>query len=146
VEVNRARLESRPPAITAEKVADHHRAMLRALVLPHRRNVPGQAVPVINAAAEALGAEDSLLRSAIRRHRAERRAEAEPEAESPPPPPPAIEEPSVVQDTEAVVAEPSGESPEPASDDAPAPAPESAAPEPGPAVTAESEFERTWTK
>ena len=144
VEVNRARLESRPPAIAAEKIAMHHRAMLRALVLPHRRNVPGQAVPVINAAAEALGAEDSLLRSAIRRHRAERRAEAEPETESPPPP--VLEQPVVEQDAATLVAEPSSASPEPTSDDAPTPTPESAAPEPEPATTPESEFEQTWTK
>jgi hypothetical protein len=146
VEVNRARVEERPPAISADKLEIHHRAMLRALVLPHRRNVPGQAIPVINAAAKVLPADDSQLRSAIRRHSSEWQAEADPEADSPPIPL-TVEEPPVKISAEATVAETTGESTEPAPAENAEPAPgEDPTPPPAEAVTPESEFEHPWTK
>jgi hypothetical protein len=69
IEVNRARVEQRKPSVSQDKLEQHHRAMLRALLKPHRRNVAAQALSVINAAAEVLPAEDGQLRSALRRHR-----------------------------------------------------------------------------
>lgn len=75
VEVNRARVEQRAPELSSDRLQMHHRSMLRALVLPHRRNVPEHAVGVINAAAEALHPEDSLLQSAIRRHSSVRKSQ-----------------------------------------------------------------------
>jgi hypothetical protein len=68
IEVNRARVEQRKPSVPQDKLEQHHRAMLRALLKPHRRNVAAQALSVINAAAEVLPAEDGQLRSALRRH------------------------------------------------------------------------------
>lgn len=72
IEANRARAEGKPPALDAEKLVAHHRAMLKTLVQPHRRHVPEQAGPVIAAAAEVLPPTDGQLRSAIRRHEARR--------------------------------------------------------------------------
>jgi len=69
VEVNRANAENRAPDLSTDRQHNYHRTMLRTLVLPHRKSVPGQAAAIINAAAESLHAEDSLLQSAIRRHR-----------------------------------------------------------------------------
>ena len=69
VEVNRARTEERPPNVSRDQLQAHYRAMLRALVLPYRRNVPQQALPIIDEAAQALHPEDNLLQSARRRHR-----------------------------------------------------------------------------
>jgi hypothetical protein len=68
VEVNRARAEERTPDLPAEKLLLHHRTMLRALLKPHRRNLPEQAGPIINAAAQVLPPDDSQLKSAKRRH------------------------------------------------------------------------------
>lgn len=68
IEVNRARVENRQPEIPIEDLRIHYRAMLRALVRPHRRNVPEHAIPIIIAASEVLPAGDSQLRSAVRRH------------------------------------------------------------------------------
>ena len=48
VEVNRARAEERAPNVPRDKLQTHYRAMLRALVLPYRRNVPQQALPIID--------------------------------------------------------------------------------------------------
>jgi hypothetical protein len=146
VEVNRACVEERPPALSADKLEIHHRAMLRALVLPHRRNVPAQAIPVINAAAEVLPADDSQLRSAIRRHSSEWQANADSETDSPPIPL-TVEEPPVEISAEASTAESTSEStePAPAGDAEPAPS-EDPAPPPAEAVTPETEFEHPWTK
>jgi hypothetical protein len=69
IEVNRAKVEGRAPNIPVDDLRIHYRAMLRALVRPHRRNVPEHALPIIAAAAEVLPAGDSQLRSAVRRHR-----------------------------------------------------------------------------
>jgi hypothetical protein len=70
VEVNRARAEQRPPNLSRDQLQMHYRAMLRALVLPYRRNVPQQALPIIEDAAQVLSPDDNLLQSARRRHRA----------------------------------------------------------------------------
>jgi len=96
VEVNRARAEERAPNVPRDKLQTHYRAMLRALVLPYRRNVPQQALPIIDEAAQVLPPDDNLLQSARRRHRAvtqERQPEpataeraAEPAPEQPAPP------------------------------------------------------------
>jgi hypothetical protein len=104
VEVNRARAEQRPPNVSQDKLQTHYRAMLRALVLPYRRNVPQQALPIIEEAAQALPADDNLLQSARRRHRAvtpepQPRPAAAEEA-APPAPPPAASEEAAVEATE----------------------------------------------
>ena len=70
VEVNRARAEQRPPSVSRDQLQTHYRGMLRALVLSYRRNVPQQALPIIDEAAQVLHPEDNLLQSARRRHRA----------------------------------------------------------------------------
>jgi hypothetical protein len=69
VEVNRALAEQRPPSVSRDQLQAHYRAMLRALVFSHRRNVPQQALPIIEEAAQVLSPEDNLLQSARRRHR-----------------------------------------------------------------------------
>jgi hypothetical protein len=79
IEMNRARAEGRTPALSPEQIEAHHRAMLRALVQPHRRNIPEAAAPIIEAAAAFLPADDGQLRSAIKRHSSERRGRPEPE-------------------------------------------------------------------
>jgi hypothetical protein len=124
VEVNRARVERRAPDLSIDRVHMHHRAMLRALILPHRRNVPGQAVAVVNAAAEALHPQDSLLQSAIRRHR---------------PAPPPAQAPEGLPNA-APVAQSSSE---PLGQTTSVPAQATAPAEP---VTAENEFDSLWTK
>jgi hypothetical protein len=68
VEVNRARVEQRAPELTSDRLRLYYHAMLRALVLPHRRNVPQQARPIITGASEVLTPGDTLLHSAVRRH------------------------------------------------------------------------------
>jgi hypothetical protein len=171
IEVNRARVEGRPPALSADKLETYHRAMLRALVQPHRRNVPSQATPVIAAAAAFLPADDGQLRSAIRRHSSEWQAKAEPEAESPHGPPatgePPMDEPPLVEPPaeEPLAEAPLGPEP-PAEEPLVEPNPEATepvvafpepdAPESGPAApqsttppageTGESEFDQPWTK
>lgn len=134
VEVNRARALQRAPELSIDRLHMHHRAMLRALVLPHRRNVPEQAASIIDAAAGALHPEDSLLQSAIRRHRP-----------APPVPAPVPSEdssaaPSVAD--AAPVAQPSSESLGEATADVPAPAADA----PAEPVTAENEYDSLWTK
>jgi hypothetical protein len=83
VEVNRARAEQRRPELSSDRLHMHHRSMLRALVLPHRRTVPEHALPIIHAAAEALHPEDSLLQSAIRRHSSVRKSQTVDAIENP---------------------------------------------------------------
>jgi hypothetical protein len=176
IEVNRARAEGRPPALSTDKLETYHRAMLRALVQPHRRNVPAQAIPVIAAAAEFLPADDGQLRSAIRRHSSEWQAKAGPEAESPHGLPvtgePPLDEPSLVEPPveeprveeppveEPPVEEPRAEEPlvEPTTEAAETvvefPEPDAAesppaAPQsttPPTGETDESEFDQPWTK
>lgn len=166
VEVNHARAQNRPPALDRDRLQAYHRAMLRALVMPHRKNVREQALPVIAAAAMVLPDDDGLLRSARRRHSEKRTArDRRP-----------LEEPAVDVVDEPLLAE---QAPEPTLTDAvshsaepstPAetePFPE-AFPERGPAdegdlavetlannttppppdepAEGESEFERPWTK
>ena len=145
IEVNRARAQGRPPQLSAEQIEAHHRSMLRALVQQHRRNVPGQAISVVNAAAQFLPADDGQLRSAMRRHQAEWRAKAD--AETPVPPTPAEEEPPFVPEA---AAEPTGEIREPAPDDGGVQAPKEDSPPDAGSVSEnandESEFNRPWTK
>lgn len=108
IEVNRARVEQRKPTVSQDKLEQHHRAMLRALIKPHRRNVAAQALPIINAAAEILPADDGQLRSALRRHsgtwqkhghasRPDQPSEMQPETQSdmqPDPPPVTVPTPT----------------------------------------------------
>jgi hypothetical protein len=173
IEVNRARVEGRPPALSASQLETYHRAMLRALVQPHRRNVPAQAIPVINAAAAFLPADDGQLRSAIRRHSSEWQADADPPTESPAEPSASGGDPSDEAGGEAPSADrpvgdafageaPSAEADSPAADPtaavtAPPVANPAAgatdsdpAPEASSAATAgdpvQSEFDQPWTK
>jgi hypothetical protein len=83
IEANRACAEGRPSRLSPDELETYHRSMLRALVQPHRRNVPNQATPVIDAAAAFLPADDGQLRAAIRRHSPEWRAKTRREAEVP---------------------------------------------------------------
>ncbi len=126
VEVNRARAEQRKPALSSDRLHMHHRSMLRALVLPHRRNVPEHAVAIIDAATEALHPEDSLLQSAIRRHSSVRKSQTMD----------TIAEPS------AVPAAPGGEATESGPE-----GPTQATPKTDtPSVPDENEFDSLWTK
>jgi hypothetical protein len=134
VEVNRARALQRAPELSIDRLHMHHRAMLRALVLPHRRNVPGQAAAIIDAAAGALHPEDSLLQSAIRRHR------PAPPAQAPEPSVGSSAAPSVAD--AALATQPSSEPLGEAVADVPAPA----ANAPAEPVTAENEYDSLWTK
>ena len=137
VEVNRARAEQRAPELSSDRLQMHHRSMLRALVLPHRRNVPAHALAVINAAAEALHPEDSLLKSAIRRHSAVRKSQTAD----------AIEDPMAVQASPDVApiapgvveagSEPAAEIPARATAETDAPSLP---------VAGENEFDSLWTK
>jgi len=68
VEVNRAMAEQRTADLPSDRLIVHHRTMLHALLKPHRKNVPAQAIPIIQAAAQVLPATDAQLRSAMRRH------------------------------------------------------------------------------
>ncbi len=125
VEVNRARAEQRKPALSSDQLQMHHRSMLRALVLPHRRNVPEHAVAIIDAAAEALHPEDSLLQSAMRRHSSVRKSQTMD----------AIDSGAVPA---APGAEEAGATPE---------VPAQATPETdGASVPSENEFDSLWTK
>jgi hypothetical protein len=133
-EVNRARALQRAPELSIDRLHMHHRAMLRALVLPHRRNVPEQAAAIIDAAAGALHPEDSLLQSAIRRHR------PAPPVPAPVPPEGSSAAPSVAD--AAPGAQPSSESLGEAKADVPAPATDA----PAEPVTAENEYDSLWTK
>jgi hypothetical protein len=154
IEANRACAEGRAPALTPDQLVAHHRAMLKALVQPHRRHVPDQAGPVIAAAAEVLPPTDGQLRSAIRRH-------SEPQTRPPHPEPEAVTPAS----GEALVPEalgdepfsapapetaevPAGETASPPVDGAPpAEEPTTDAPPPTPAPPpGEGEFDQPWTK
>ena len=139
VEVNRARIEQRAPALSADRLQLHHRAMLRALVLPHRRNVPEHAKAIIDAAAEALPPDDSLLQSAIRRHSRAWQAPASPPPEDSPAAPPAADASPVAPTGEDTLDELAPEVPKGAPD-------EKAGDAPGDPATSESEFDRPWTK
>ena len=132
VEVNRARAEQRAPDISKDRQHNYHRTMLRTLVLPHRRKVPGQAAAIINAAAESLHPEDSLLQSAIRRHRSATAAQT----------PAGIENP-VAASSVAVVA-PAAQTDQSHHDTVA----EVSAPDTAPAApaTGENEFDSAWTK
>lgn len=68
IEANRARAAGRRAELAPDQLVSHHRAMLKALVQPHRRHIADQAMAVIRAAGEVLPPSDSQLRSAIRRH------------------------------------------------------------------------------
>lgn len=135
VEVNRARVEQRATELSIDRLHNHHRSMLRALVLPHRRNVPQYAAAIINAATEALHPEDSLLQSAIRRHRADRQAQAPAGSATPP----TVSTSASVAPTAQTNADARGEVAPAIPDQAPSSAP--TAP-----VTAEDEFSSPWTK
>jgi hypothetical protein len=67
IEANRARVEERTPRLSDDQVQVFHRTMLRALILPHRRNANREAIAVIEAASRALPADDPQLQSALRR-------------------------------------------------------------------------------
>ena len=136
VEVNRARVEERAPALSTDRQHIHHRSMLRALVLPHRRNVPQHAAAIIKAAAEALHPEDSLLQSAIRRHSADRQPQAADVPTNLPPPPPHV----------APIAQANAEALGKVAQEVPAQAPDQNETANDPPMTAENEFASTWSK
>jgi hypothetical protein len=86
IEANRAKVEQRPPVLSDEKLQIFHRTMLRALILPHRRNANQEAIKILEAASRALPPTDPQLQSALRRFASlwKTRAAAEPAAASPP--------------------------------------------------------------
>jgi hypothetical protein len=108
IEANRARVEQRPPRLPDEKLQIFHRTMLRALILPHRRNASQEAIKILEAASRALPPTDPQLQSALRRFASlwKTRAAAAPieagQSTTPPAPsipgtavtPPAVEPPS----------------------------------------------------
>ena len=133
IEANRATVEQRPPNLPDDKLQVHHRTMLRALVLPYRRNANKEAIAIIEAASRALPPNDPQLQSALRRFaslwksrggQAEAGASVAEPVEAPPSPP----------------APPQETPPEPAE-----PKTEPTGPEPE-AAPAESEFDSPWTK
>jgi hypothetical protein len=85
IEVNRAIVESREPAVDLERLQIHHRTMLRALDLPHRRRANEQASAIITAAAAVLPASDPQLRTTVRRHGSAWKAPATAQAPAAPP-------------------------------------------------------------
>jgi hypothetical protein len=132
IEANRAILEQRPPTLPDDKLQVHHRTMLRALVLPHRRNASQAVIAIIEAASRALPANDPQLQSALRRfaslwksHLGPPEASAPEKPAEPSAPPPS--EDSEHQEKEAA-AEQVAEAPVPSA-------------EPG-----ESEFDSPWLK
>jgi hypothetical protein len=140
VEVNRARVEQRAPELTSDRLRLYYHAMLRALVLPHRRNVPQQAMPIITGASAALTPGDTLLRSAVRRHSS---AWKVPSASTDAPAaPPVAEGKSVTLPAAPVVADVVDTAPTP---DVPAAAPAQSAAEPT-AAPLTGEFDSPWTK
>jgi hypothetical protein len=138
VEVNRARVEQRAPTLSADRLQLHYHAMLRALVLPHRRNVPEQAMPIITGASEVLSPGDSLLRSAVRRHSSAWKTPAPSTAKEPPAAPPVTDaasgEPTVADAVDTLAPAPSVKAKETAGEIASDP------------VTSENEFDSTWTE
>jgi hypothetical protein len=118
IEVNRAIVEGREPAVDLERLQIHHRTMLRALDLPHRRRANEQASAVITAASAVLPPSDPQLRTTVRRHGSAWKAPAS--AQPPAPPPPQQEK-----------------APEPAAD------PETAS---STTETPDSDFDRLWSK
>ena len=84
VEINRARVEGRAPEISTDKLHVHHRTMLRALTLQHRRRAPEEVSPIITAAAAILPASDPQLQSTVRRFGSTWKAPAVPAATPPP--------------------------------------------------------------
>ena len=169
IEVNRARAEGRQPALSQDRLQAHHRAMLRALVKPHRRKIPDQAVAVIVAASEVLPEDDGLLRSARRRHGSEPRTRHDPDLDTMASPSETddgldtssdevdlegpmddLPEPDLLE-SEAI----SEAAPEPSDDDSPlvppsppadsSPFADSAPPE-DTSLSEENEFDQAWTK
>jgi hypothetical protein len=67
IEANRARVEQRPPRLSDDKLQVFHRTMLRALLLPHRRNANQEAIVIIEAASRGLPPSDPQLQSTLRR-------------------------------------------------------------------------------
>jgi hypothetical protein len=135
VEVNRARAEQRAPELSSDHLQMHYRAMLRALVLPHRRNVPEQAMPIITSAAEVLHPSDSLLQSAVRRHSAAWKAPASSAPAEPSGADAAPVAPVVAENVAAFAAE------NPAT-----PPAQDAGASPVAPVTSENEFDSLWAK
>jgi hypothetical protein len=136
VEINRANAEDRSPDLSTDRQHNYHRTMLRTLVLPHRKSVPGQAAAIINAAAESLHPEDSLLQSAIRRHRSTLATPA----------PAAIEEVSSPVAGEVPSAPPVGNVSAEVVPALPTALPEIAPSAPSAPPFPDNEFDSTWTK
>jgi hypothetical protein len=88
VEANRARVEQRPPRLSDDRLQVHHRTMLRALILPHRRNANQETIAIIDAAKRGLPTNDPQLQSALRRFASLLKA-----AHQPPPPSPSEQQP-----------------------------------------------------
>jgi len=141
VEVNRARAEQRAPELSSDLLQMHYRSMLRALVLPHRRNVPEQAMPIITSAAEVLHPSDSLLQSAVRRHSAAWKVPASSTREESPAEPSVVDAASVA----AVAVDAGFVAENPANPLANPPTPDAGASTVDP-VTSENEYDSLWTK
>lgn len=121
IEANRARVEQRPPRLSDDQLHVFHRTMLRALILPHRRNANQEAIAILEAASRALPPTDPQLQSALRRFASLWKTRAEPAAPKPEAAEPAASEPAA---NPPVPAETSTE----------------------PAATPDSEFDSPWVK
>jgi hypothetical protein len=130
IEANRARVEQRPPRLPDEKLQIFHRTMLRALILPHRRNANQEAIKILEAASQALPPTDPQLQSALRRFASLWKARAAVAAA------PATSTPDNPPDTSipgAAVTPPPAEEPSPA-------------PEPSTSASPDGEFDSPWIK
>lgn len=122
IEVNRAIVEGREPAVDLERLQIHHRTMLRALDLPHRRRANEQASAVITAASAVLPPSDPQLRTTVRRHGSSWKSPAPAQPAAPPPP-----------------------QPQPEQENAPAPAPQQESTS-STSETPDNDFDRLWSK
>jgi hypothetical protein len=135
IEANRAVVERRPPMLPDDKLQVHHRTMLRALVLPHRRNANREAIAIIEAASRGLPPSDPQLQSALRRFASLWKAHLGPAAEASAPEnqaEPSASPPGEHQEEKAekAAAEPVAEAPVP----------------PEPSTPGENEFDSPWLK
>jgi hypothetical protein len=135
IEANRAVLEQRPPTLSDDKLQVHHRTMLRALILPHRRNANREAIAIIEAALRGLPPDDPQLQSALRRFASLWKSRLGPAAEAPVPEnqaEPSASPPSEHQGEKAekAAAEPVAEAPVPSE----------------PSTPGENEFDSPWLK
>jgi hypothetical protein len=129
IEANRAVVEQRPPRLPDDKLQVHHRTMLRALVLPHRRNASLEVITIIEAASRGLPPNDPQLQSALRRFASLWKSRGGPAEASAP-------ESAAAPAAEVLPEQPTA----PADGVAPEPAP------PAEPASADSEFDSPWLK